>query len=695
MNKKLIIMFGLFFLLVSLVSSGNYIDYDFTFGNSEFSIDGCFYNTSYNYNNFLLSDKTTVNNKDWYCIIHPDQIGVNEMKNYSVFYNTLYSAVLNHNAPSGGCSSPSNCRSFYATFLDEPFIFDSNSYIDFYCKRWGHDTTGTPPDGGIILTNKNMNEDGVALNFLRLNPDYNCNGIGNPTEMGLPCCNIFSELDFNSMCSNDTALQHMTIDYDRIIDKCSGVTSVNLTDLDTIMFWVVDNSDVSPIIDDMTIHIFNGTNELPILNITPDVSIPCVEKQDTSYIFNFTIDSFDFENDTIYYSIQNVRTFTPLNQTQIKYEKTPLLFTYPDYSFLANTYFSSDSCDINKESELGFNTSQINLLEHNDFDNVQRWMMGLSSSCNGDSEFTYILPNSYFNLFYYTSIYGFQSTNESLNISFYSSDFNLISRVKYVVYNSTVIQIYNYNGNDFSQLGNFSLETILDVAFKIYNSNNNFTLENLRNSGIYVLSMLQNESVKYIKLENENGVIYQNGFTYSGVSYDLESDFSLSKPNNITIYHKGISSTSFVTVKVTDNLHLGDSYNSESIPVTSILCEDKVEFTTNPSIIKGFLGLKNGIYEACSKLDTAFGINFLCSGLNLFYILIIFGISFMTSFVIGSLAKNIGLGMFLILFGIGVLIGNLFLVLSAITNFIFVIIWLFGIIVMFRAFFGHGEGIGE
>lgn len=298
------------------------------------------------------------------------------------------------------------------------------------------------------------------------------------------------------------------------------------------------------------------TNILPTFNVTQDILTICLENEIDIVNFNFTINVNDEENDTILYATQLLKDKN-FNKS-ISFNSISCGFfgfgcsNIPDPSFLENTYFNTSDCKISIDN---LNLSNHNVLEFNN-----KYMLMYNGACSGISKsFTYKLPESLTEIWYYTEINNLIDTNEEFIFSFFDSTFTT-EILRFKVNNTLNNQyIYNFNGTDYNFQGNFSEKNNLQFSLNSFlNLSNNIlivfgcTSSTCEGGGIYNITTLNTElDVKYIKIKVKNGTtMFQDDFIFSG--FNIVPDFSTSKPNNITLQGQGFHQ---LLIFVTDNVH--------------------------------------------------------------------------------------------------------------------------------------------
>lgn len=324
-------------------------------------------------------------------------------------------------------------------------------------------------------------------------------------------------------------------------------------------------------LDKLNLINIQGLNQLPIFNITTNETIKCINESFGRVVFEFDLDVYDAENDTLYYAT-NVLTQYTENITTRFYKKNCAKFfgndlcTFytngKDYSFLDWTVYKSSTCLIN---EGDYNESAFNLY-FDDEGNI--YNLRLIDSCSGDDKTWYyrmgVYPSTNINLI--TEVRDIEN-NDKFDIKIYNEDLstvvaNLSVRAennRLLFYNSTNLQL------------NLSLKEDILIELDDVDSSENTYLVNIHTDSYsfpfdfninYTInnSIVNNEHMSYVGFTIVNGNIEITGVKTQGIDQSL--DWSTTKPNNITVTELGRYP---LDIYVTDevDLNLRQNYKQE------------------------------------------------------------------------------------------------------------------------------------
>lgn len=339
-------------------------------------------------------------------------------------------------------------------------------------------------------------------------------------------------------------------------------------------------------------------NELPDFNVTFDNI--CWNESDGVFYVNltFNITSYDKEGDTLYWDFYTSR-FKNINKS---------------LSFESGRVFKSPNCDVLKEFYVNdsclFSCSDIyNKYNHNIvertvtlysfLEDINKYMLALNSECGRDDKgiylkYDYSLDNLWTNL----RFYSFVSDTEELNFTLYNSVFQEQLNF-YLKVNGENISVYNYNGSEYVDLGNYSkvLYDYLDLSL-FYFSNNTLPYMTIADvpGGVYTLSNLSNEEIKYLRIANKNGIVYLDYIGYSGIGYIPNFSMSDSSvPMNQEVFGFGLHEIDFYVTdlphyQVGEYVHKQYSTYVDSCEYYGLKIDDESNILNFPFLLRNYFG---------------------------------------------------------------------------------------------------------
>lgn len=322
-----------------------------------------------------------------------------------------------------------------------------------------------------------------------------------------------------------------------------------------------------------------SNNQLPNVNVTSEKPYYCINETDDVLIIPLNYSIYDYENDTIYYSLKKYDSYSE-NTTILFYERfcrylfgfIPLCTNNKNYDFLLNTYYPTENvCEISQNS---YNESMFNLYFENDI-----YGLRLNDCHNSDKSFYYDLDIPTNNLNYITEIRQIHN-NDVLNVSLLSEDLNEISRIQLNTQDNRLYVNY-YNGTDLINIGNISKQDNTLIEFYDVNVNNNNYVFRVWESGVnlprlsgtyqnFTIPILSDNSIKYVK-HNINDVtdVIIMGLQFRGVTSFL--NFTQEQITNFTIYNIG---SYYYTIYTTDELNKElNKYNTNDINFNVVSCD--------------------------------------------------------------------------------------------------------------------------
>lgn len=315
---------------------------------------------------------------------------------------------------------------------------------------------------------------------------------------------------------------------------------------------------------EMRVQYFNYTlNYLPDFNVTFEKK--CVNSTEGYTSVNYSVSTYDIEDDIIYVNPILKSIATANEQKEIYFSIPGGLFPSPNYLFLDSIVSPPTSCTFDEFTyfDTNFTLRQHPLAEHL----IDPYMLKLTSFCIGVPEYFYKLDNTYSNLAYETSFHDFMTIGEQINISVLSTNRSENYRLIFTADNATSLGVHYFNGTDEIYLGQTIYQNPFWLRF-VDQGLNNLTLyyETASSTELKTIIKLQNKPNSIIKISIANAEIYQEYFKYAGTYniYNFTSDMTRE-----FIAYQGYNEINF---QVTDDVHLGESYNEKDYTYTLPLC---------------------------------------------------------------------------------------------------------------------------
>lgn len=504
--------------------------------------------------------------------------------------------------------------------------------------------------------------------------------------------------DFEAACINGYVRYNFTLqealngDSDCTLDEDKPINSFvfTLAQNNNPDFHLLDNIQL--------LGIFNGTNELPNFNVTFNNSVLCLNESQNFATFSFEIEADDPENDTIFYATQlDFRNFTNTvlftGKTLQNAFKTTIwcpLASFncapaPSFDFLSRIV--GDISDFNQDV-LNYNRSQFNLIP--DISSDVDSFAGFENQVGYFLEFTNQSPQQNDVNVPYVNITGFQYNFEYpiLRPEVSSTIYNLDQAEIYGAYLadatnqpyihfsfiSTVGTLFVYNINITDLSTNLVSAIAVDHEFIGYTIiiDENFTTYDLRlvfpdSSSLLQdipITNLNNQTlVNSIKIYSDPVPTFDGEMRISGLSYKgaiEDPDFSIFKPNNVTIFGLG---RTIINIFVSDARHfMIPEFRSQEIAVTVVECSEFTE--VSPTFKDAGSGMKLGITSICNAFNHP---NFLqgfdfCNVAKFFVIAFSVLMGFLIGFIFMALFPQISVGLGFITFTLFMLVGQIFII---------------------------------
>lgn len=437
-----------------------------------------------------------------------------------------------------------------------------------------------------------------------------------------------------------------------------------------IMFTVLNTASYNVWIDKIEItNLDDNINSLPVFNLTlTDENFYCIDTNNyaNGVDINFTIDSYDLEDDTIYYSsfekyYDNGLFFTEFNLEDCNdvdiysiYNNYGTFFKY-SFSEMGNgvySYYYNETrrCSIYIDTE-NFNTSIFDKAIVFDINNPETY--------NPDFYLKLFLEdeNSTMQFLFMNVVYDILN-----NITLQNTGNNLINiSLTYPIGETIGV----YNQSDFTQL-KFTLD-------KNDNTINVYTCEQeecLTDTLITTLNYtISDDMLRHIEFNFIKNDVWFDDFILSKVLLNY-SDFTTIKPTSVHYENLG---TFPLRIFVSDNINLAnEEYNSELVYISVIDCD----YAVSPGI-PGDIGdsadyLKTSLYNFCSGLDNIdFGGNKLnysmCNVLKWGWFIFSLVISIIFIYIATFISPGLSMGIGFLAFGIFMILGNIFVIAFGVT----------------------------
>lgn len=372
------------------------------------------------------------------------------------------------------------------------------------------------------------------------------------------------------------------------------------------VFWhEYDSSYSNPQkIDNLIIDgIFNGTNELPEMNISISNPLKCIINETDTTQFNISYRGSDYENNTIYYSYSSLENY--LSERVISFFHSSGISGYlcynidifcnlqRDYKFLSKTYFNENTCSINKNGYFLNNTYALTNVY--DMEKNPTTVLWLSKSCiMPDRSFYYRIDETLEDFAYNVHFYDL-TNGESFNISFKNSFFEDIMKYNIQVSGNRFL-LYNINGSDNLLIANISdsklnsSNGISSIFSFILNSqrslNNTISLFfNAEDSFLVYRNSFPNKNIDFLKYISVTPDINTNigigSFRYSGI--EVLPNFTTTRVD--TVNFKGIG-LFMQQILISDSVNIPDRYNIYTLYGQVDKCENKITGTSIPDEIQ-------------------------------------------------------------------------------------------------------------
>lgn len=382
-------------------------------------------------------------------------------------------------------------------------------------------------------------------------------------------------------------------------------------------------------------------NAFPNVTIDADSLTICRDKNETAANFQFTVNSEDAEDDTIYYATQ-------------AYE----IFQSPFFYFEDFYKFNGDNCQLNGEffrsKNFGSNTSTAS---QND------WSAGLAlASINaGNDDFIFMSYDIGNNtgvcngkLQVYDGVTNFDiipdnpmpfasSLDYVFDFPIQNSQFKLIIRDN--SYNQIINYTFGYANNNITYLVDDVLKynapynageilsisidadtraTDVNATFKhnfntVNESSKDVIFQNIYYSSFQTVNAVPNNywNLKTILIE--------------GISSEIVPSFTTDKPNNATFTGYGINYLQFY---VTDNVHLAkEEWDEVKFQVNVVSCDSYVQPALDQTTANALASIRSSLSSICKSLDGTNGLflkgfslcnvfMFLAVGMSIFFFIV-------------------------------------------------------------------------
>jgi hypothetical protein len=530
--------------------------------------------------------------------------------------NTINGILFNFSI-SNTCGND-NCIQRLIYVSDFPLTLTKNSTIKFYIASQNV-TPQRPFKLGFA------DENGKGLLMIDLLGNISPSGVYDYNTLKYKC-DLTQEIKIN----NTFRYFNYSLNQISILGNCFNLTNKEINNIRQIEFIGV-NSNIAQseyyYIDNLEILFFNGSNELPLFNVSIDTDNFCIDKSfDISkqrVYFNLSFDTFDYENDTIYYAtstseqnfLTNIR-FTRENPISCRNGlEVPFidLTIFPNFkwnckdirndkgiglSFLSS-YFVSDinRCKVDIYT---LNTSNIYIDNWINVYGLSVPMLFIPYNCNGNNKEVIInLQENFFDFNSQIQMYYNKIPNNEFNITIYQTSLSDLipvkQKFKFTILNATTIKIANsVNATlGFMEIpsslstpdmpyfnGYIGLKINYDYAndkFNISYSNGiiNYSIGNISSA----TSSFFKYPIRYLGISTNNislNDIYVEEITYGG--FNVKPIWNTQKPNNVSVISFGSNS---LIVYVTDDKHINTGeFNYKEIPFfvsDSVICIEKLK----------------------------------------------------------------------------------------------------------------------
>lgn len=455
------------------------------------------------------------------------------------------------------------------------------------------------------------------------------------SDNGLDCINVCSAYtSFGSVLTKQNA---------SIGNSCIPAEEINLTDIRHV--YIVNRAGNGFLNQFEITNALNGTNSLPLFNITRNETILCINESGDSVTFPINIDVFDFENDTIQYGTQSLQNKN-FNESVIYNALDCNVFqscnNRKDLDFLLNTVFPTNVCNINQKELV--NISQHNILEFEIEGGELENVLALNGICSDiDRSFYYRFPYSLDNVFYFTELYGMTENNEEFNLTIYN-DFltEELIKINFKV-NGSSLNISSWDGTQFVSNGNIEAKSPIKFSLILFPGINGTLILFDEVGGVFnVTALSTNFSASIISFSVQSGTtIYQREFIYSGVTNN--PTFGTSVINNITFTNKGLKTE---RVFISDSANIPATFLFQDLSFQVVECSAFVtrdEILANNAELKtALLTLKSVHLVVCNAFDNVFNTTVVCLFFPFFYILITGMISIVVGYGLSIISRELG-----------------------------------------------------
>lgn len=279
--------FFIFLLFCSLVYGGNFIDFNESFGLTNFNYTDCYVNGNFDYTRFQLGTLITEFDYNWRCQrnhVDIEQYILNDSSRANTDSDVKFVTGVHSN----------DDRVAISSVFGENRIINKDTEISFYCG----DFDNGDGDNEIYLIFGNKTDE--VLSFaLRETGGTECNDYP-PSN----CCDDLVQLTSTECDGSIAQLVNFTLEDAYLLCGNLNYSLLNSTDNYIISYVSIEivGDDYTYFIDDLDItNLLNGSNDLPECNVTVDAYSKCMDDTGTA-LFDIDIDCYDLEGDVILYA---------------------------------------------------------------------------------------------------------------------------------------------------------------------------------------------------------------------------------------------------------------------------------------------------------------------------------------------------------------------------------------------------------
>lgn len=559
--------------------------------------------------------------------------------------NTAYGSVLNlrTNGTPSTCTfnaqTTSTIFTSYNLLLPETYKLKNSSTVSFWCSNFDKSD-----NYGIYLGFLNQNgTDGIMVSLNSPDGDSNCAYL--PSTLSNKCCDDYAD-NIHTVCNNAT-VEQMNFTFQDMAEQCNIFGKWNITDGDNtrnVQLLLAGTSGATiGYIDDLEILMYNGSNVLPVFNVSTSLNPVCANTSYQNLYIPVNISVFDTENDTILYATTLNEIFRAVSFDLNIYTSDTVLecfgalsFRNPSLNLLSYIGFATGLCSVNYEpvnrplpqfDTFSNSCKIIDTINSTEYYidtkttvlNTTASMLVYNPYCTRHKESYVNLQDTFRDFYYNTQLYIDKAVNTSINITFYDNPlFNeILLKVRLFVNETGNLNILYLNTTNETLLFNVDTtanavggKSYIALAINYYYDTNDFvinTSDNLNNSisssaGVGYLVNNGAYLIKYVGVAvSNNSFNYQDSYLYGGIAGVPQ--FSTARLNNVTSIGFGKKQYAFY---VSDVEHTNTEYTYGTLDVTVTSCDVSTQDLEIQQ--KGLKPLKNSLMLLCSSLDKAFTI---------------------------------------------------------------------------------------